>query len=196
MIYSVKGELVYVDSHIAVVECGGVGFRCQITMNTAKKLPAIGQEARLYTILNVREDAIELFGFAEKDELNCFKQLTSVSGVGPKAGNAILSVLSAAQVATAIATSDYKQLTKAQGVGPKVAQRVVLELRDKVAAFTNDAPMPMQGVASASGNAEAAVKALTVLGFSSGEASAAVGKLDSSKPVEVLVREALRTLGK
>ena len=94
MIYSVKGELVHLDPRTAVISCGGVGFRCYITMNTARQLPAIGQEVMLYTILNVREDAIELFGFADQSELACFKQLTSISGVGPKAENAVLSELS------------------------------------------------------------------------------------------------------
>lgn len=195
MIYSVRGELVYLDSRIAVVECGGVGFRCQITMNTARQMPAIGQEVRLYTMLSVREDAIEIFGFADQEELNCYKQLISVSGVGPKAANAILSVLSAEKVALSVGTGDYKAFTAAQGVGPKVAQRIVLELKDKVGNFTQNTAV-VGGVPSVSGNAEAAVKALTVLGFSTSEASAAVGKLDSSKPVELLIKEALRMLGK
>lgn len=195
MIYSVKGELVYVDAHIAVVECSGVGFRCQITANTARQLPPIGQETRLFTMLNVREDAIELLGFADKEEMNCYKQLTSVSGVGPKAAIAILSVLTAEKVATAVATGDFKAFTAAQGVGPKVAQRITLELKDKFKGFTPSTPS-FTGSVSASGNAEAAVNALTVLGFNMSEASAAVAKLDSSKPVETLIKEALKQLGR
>lgn len=194
MIYSVKGKLIYLDPQTAVVECGGVGFRCQITMNTAREMPTIGEEARLFTYMNVREDAIELFGFADKSEMDCFKQLISISGVGPKAATAILSEMTPDKVALAAATGDYKAFTKAQGVGGKTAQRIVLELKDKVKGFTSEMPMQPGGVASVSGNAEAAVSALTMLGFTAGEASAAVGKLDSSKPVEVLIKEALKSL--
>ncbi|MBR3290194.1 MAG: Holliday junction branch migration protein RuvA [Clostridia bacterium] len=195
MIYSVKGELVHLDPRTAVISCGGVGFRCYITMNTARQLPAIGQEVMLYTILNVREDAIELFGFADQSELACFKQLTSISGVGPKAANAVLSELSPEKVALAVASGDYRAFTRASGVGPKLAQRITLEMKDKVGSFAAEGESLPQGVASVSGNAEEAVRALAVLGFNVSEASAAVGKLDSSLPVEQLVRAALKTLG-
>lgn len=197
MIYSVKGELIHLEPRMAVISCGGVGFRCQITMNTARQLPPIGNEAMLYTMMNVREDAIELFGFAAQEELASFKQLTAISGVGPKVGLSILSELSPEKVALAVAAGDYKALTKAAGVGPKLAQRIVLEMKDKVKALTSSAgglDMPSGGVVSAAGNAAQAVDALTVLGFTAGEASAAVGKLDSALPVEALVRDALRML--
>ena len=164
-------------------------------MNTARQLPAIGQEAMLYTILNVREDAIELFGFADRSELNCFKQLTSISGVGPKAANAVLSELSPEKVALAVASGDYRAFTRASGVGPKLAQRITLEMKDKVGSFAGDGEAAPIGTPSVSGNAEEAVRALSVLGFNVSEASAAVGKLDSSLPVEQLVRAALKTLG-
>ena len=95
MLYSVRGTLIHMEPRVAVVECGGVGFRCHITMNTARELPKVGDEATLYTIMSVREDAIELFGFADQAELECFRQLTSISGVGPKAAIAVLSELSA-----------------------------------------------------------------------------------------------------
>lgn len=199
MIYSVKGELIHLEPRVAVISCGGVGFRCQITMNTARQLPSVGSEAMLYTMMNVREDAIELFGFAAQEELASFKQLTAISGVGPKVGLSILSELSPEKVALAVAAGDYKALTKAAGVGPKLAQRIVLEMKDKVKALTASAggfDMPMGGVVSAAGNAAQAVDALTVLGFTAGEASAAVGKLDSSLPVETLVRDALKMLAR
>lgn len=199
MLYSVRGKLIHMEPRTAVVECGGVGYKCFITMNTARQLPALGAEVMLYTILSVREDAVDLFGFAEQGELNCFKQLTAVSGVGPKAAVAILSELSPEKVALAVAAGDYKTLTRASGVGPKLAQRIVLEMKDKVGALQVSAGMEMPAetaVVSASGNATQAVSALTVLGFSAGEASAAVGKLDSALPVETLVREALKSLGK
>ena len=199
MLYSVRGKLIHMEPRTAVVECGGVGYKCFITMNTARQVPALGGEVMLYTILSVREDAVDLFGFAEQGELNCFKQLTAVSGVGPKAAVAILSELSPEKVALAVAAGDYKTLTRASGVGPKLAQRIVLEMKDKVGALQVSAGMEMPAetaVVSASGNAAQAVSALTVLGFSAGEASAAVGKLDSALPVETLVREALKSLGK
>ena len=199
MLYSLRGKLIHAEPRVAVIECGGVGFRCQISMTTARALPALGAEATLYTIMNVREDAIELFGFAEQAELECFKQLTSVTGVGPKAGLAILSELSPERVALAAASGDYKALTRAQGVGPKLAQRIVLELKDKVGALAASGGVELPGgtgVVSAAGNAAEAVSALSVLGFTPGEASAAVGRLDSSLPVETLVRDALEQLAK
>lgn len=199
MLYSVKGELIHIEPRMAVVSCGGVGFRCQITMNTARQLPSVGSEVMLYTMMNVREDAIELFGFASQEELASFKQLTAISGVGPKVGLSILSELSPEKVALAVAAGDYKALTKAAGVGPKLAQRIVLEMKDKVQALTSSADgfaMPSGGVVSAAGNAAQAVDALTVLGFTAGEASAAVGKLDSALPVETLVRDALKMLAR
>ncbi|MBP3389406.1 MAG: Holliday junction branch migration protein RuvA [Clostridia bacterium] len=200
MLYSVKGTLLCAEPRMAVVECGGVGFRCQITMNTARQLPSVGSETMLYTIMNVREDAIELFGFAERSELNCFKQLTAITGVGPKVAIAILSELSPERVALAVAGGDYKSLTRAQGVGPKLAQRIVLEMKDKVGALQTSEGLSMPastgGVISAAGNAAEAVSALTMLGFTAGEASAAVGKLDSGLSVEELVRQALKGLAR
>lgn len=201
MLYSVKGELIHLEPKMAVVSCSGVGFRLQITMNTARQLSSIGSEAMLYTYMNVREDAIELFGFADQGELNCFKMLTAISGVGPKAGLSILSELTPERVALAVASGDYKALTKAAGVGPKLAQRIVLELKDKVgggltAAASGGVDLPASVAVSASSNATQAVEALTVLGFTAGEASAAVGKLDSALPVETLVRDALKMLAR
>ena len=200
MLYSVRGTLVHREPQLAVVECGGVGYQCSVTLNTARRLPDVGDEVMLYTILNVREDAVDLFGFADRAELACFKMLTAVNGVGPKAGLSILSELSPDRVALAAATGDHKAFTRAQGVGPKLAQRIVLELKDKVGVSTENAvdlsaPSSV-GAVSASHAAQEAVGALTMLGFSASEASAAVAKLDSALPVEVLVREALKTLGK
>lgn len=201
MLYSLRGTLIHREMNLAVVECGGVGYQCFVTLNTARQLPQIGSEVMLYTILNVREDAVELFGFADNSELGCFKLLTSVNGVGPKAGLAILSELSAERVALSIASGDFKALTRAQGVGPKLAQRIVLELKDKVglpSATVGALPdnKSLIGGINASGNAAEAVGALTMLGFSAGEASAAVAKLDSDLSVEEMVRQALRSLGR
>lgn len=141
MLYSVRGKLIHMEPRTAVIECAGVGYKCFITMHTARQLPALGGEVILYTILSVREDAVDLFGFADQGELNCFRQLTSVSGVGPKAAVAILSELSPERVAMAVASGDYKTLTRASGVGPKLAQRIVLEMKDKVGALQPSAGM-------------------------------------------------------
>lgn len=200
MLYCVKGELIHLEPRMAVVSCSGVGFRLQITMNTARQMPSVGSEAMLYTFMNVREDAIELFGFADQGELTCFKQLTGISGVGPKAGLSILSELTPERVALAVASGDYKALTKAAGVGPKLAQRIVLELKDKVGAGLatsgGGVDLPAAVTVSASSNAAQAVDALTMLGFTAGEASQAVGRLDSALPVETLVRDALKMLAR
>lgn len=201
MFYSIKGILVHKEAEFAVVECGGVGFKCFTTLNTQKTLPAVGEKVMLYTYLNVKEDALDLFGFSTQNELNCYKMLTGVSGVGPKVGLSILSALSSEQVAISVAGGDYKSLTKASGVGPKLAQRIVLELRDKIngmakesggVPFMTDAPQG--GVVSAAGNAAEAVKALSVLGYTPADAASVVAKLDSALPVEELIRQALRTM--
>ena len=197
MFYSVTGVLRHTEPNFAVIDCGGVGFQCMTTTYTLSKLPPVGKTATLYTYLNVREDALILFGFGDQEELHCFKLLISVTGVGPKAALAILSELSPARFALSVAAGDSKSITRAQGVGNKTAQRIVLELKDKLSANLTAgedefAPAP---AADASGNASEAVAALTVLGFSAPQASAAVAKLDSALPVEELIRLALRSLG-
>lgn len=196
MFYSLRGILIHSEPGTAVVECDGIGFRCQTTMNTLRLLPALGEEVTLFTYLNVREDAMELFGFASKAELSCFKALTAVSGVGPKVGLNILSVLAPEQLAIAVGGSNYKALTRAPGVGPKLAQRIVLELKDKVKKLgAPEAVLPAgDGVPSASAHAAEAVNALTVLGYTPSEAAEAVARLDSSLPTEELIRLALRSM--
>lgn len=196
MIYSVKGILTHMEPGIAVIECGGVGFKCLTSMNTQRTLPQIGAQARLFTVLNVREDALDLFGFTTQAELSCFKMLTGVSGVGPKVGLAILSELTPEQVAAAVATGDSKTLTRASGVGPKLAQRICLELRDRVRNLggVENLNGPAIGAVSASSHAAAAVQALSVLGYSPSDASAIVARFDSTLPVEELIRLSLRTI--
>ena len=177
MIYSLTGTLVHTEPGAAVVDVGGVAFRCMTSMNTLRGLPRLSEKVTLYTYLNVREDALDLFGFATKGELSCFRLLTSISGVGPKVGLAILSQLSPEDVALAAAAGDAKRFTKASGVGQKLAQRIVLELKDKVGALSGSVSMegiPQPGGPSASGNASQAVEALVTLGYSASEAAAAV----------------------
>lgn len=195
MFYSVKGTLTHTEPGFAVVECGGVGFKCLTSLSTQRALPQIGGEVKLYTHLNVREDALDLFGFFTVSEMNCFKMLTSVSGVGPKAALAILSELTPEQVAAAVATGDSKALTRASGVGAKLAQRIALELRDRVKGLKMSGSAVPAGVVSAASNAGAAVNALTVLGYSPADAAAVVAKFDSALPVEELIRLSLRSMG-
>ncbi len=198
MIYSVTGNLVHTEPGAAVVDVGGVAFRCMTSMNTLRSLPRLSEKVTLYTYLNVREDALDLFGFATKGELSCFRLLTGISGVGPKVGLAILSQLTPEDVALAAAAGDAKRFTKASGVGQKLAQRIVLELKDKVKDLSGAAPvagMPEPGGPSASGNASQAVGALVTLGYSASEAAAAVGRLDSALPPEELIRLALKSFG-
>lgn len=199
MLYSVRGKLIHTTASTAVIECGGVGFCCQTTLNTLKTLK-LGSEVLLYTYLNVREDALELFGFATKTELDTFKTLISVSGVGPKAGLSVLSELSPEQVAMAIATDDVKTITRAQGVGKKIAQRIVLELKDKLAkAAVSDNGFSGIGAGAASaagGNVPKAIEALGVLGYSPSDVSAVLASLDSSLPVEQLIALTLRQMGR
>lgn len=132
MIYSLSGKLVHTESDLAVIECAGVGYACKTTFSTLQQI-AGKSEVKLYTHLAVKEDAVELFGFATKEELKSFRMLISVSGVGPKAGLAILSACTPSQFALAVATGDSKAFTKIKGIGTKIAQRIVLELKDKVA---------------------------------------------------------------
>ena len=199
MFYSVRGKLIHTTTTCAVVECGGVGYNCQTTMNTLKQIK-LGSEVMLYTYLNVREDAMELFGFATKTELETFKTLISVSGVGPKAGLSILSELSPEQVAMAIATDDIKTITRAQGVGKKLAQRVILELKDKLAKSLGTADgIPVASAAAAaavSGNVPKAIEALGVLGYTPADVSPVLAAFDSLLPVEQLIAMTLRQMGR
>lgn len=199
MLYSVRGKLIAIESNAAVVECGGVGYMCQTTMNTLKAVK-LNTEVTLYTYLNVREDAVDLFGFATKAELETFKNLISVSGVGPKAGLAVLSELSPEQVAMAIASDDLKTITRAQGIGKKIAQRIVLELKDKLAkAAKEDSSFPQaaqNSVNVSTGNVPKAIEALGVLGYSPSDVSPVLATLDSALPVEQLISLTLKQMGR
>lgn len=195
MFYSLRGKLISVDNLSIAVECAGVGYKCNVTQNTLNELPAVGEEVFIYTHLSVREDSMELFGFSKLNELNCFKLLTSVSGVGAKVGIAILSTLSPEQVALAIASGDSKVLTMAPGVGNKLAQRIILELKDKVANAQMTMPIGQSSFAKVpKGNAAAAINALSVLGYSQSEAAVAVSKFDENMSVEDLIRNALKSM--
>lgn len=200
MFYSITGTVVFFDSQFVAVNCGGVAFKCATTMNTLKKIAKTGELVTVYTYLNVREDALDLFGFADEKELECFKLLIGVSGVGPKAALAILSALTPDKLAVSIASGDAKAISAAQGVGAKLAQRVIMELKDKLAAglyseaFSADVSS-VSSVAERENTAEA-VSALTMLGYSQSDAATAVSKLDNTETVENLIKDALKLLAK
>ncbi|MEG1887380.1 MAG: Holliday junction branch migration protein RuvA, partial [Oscillospiraceae bacterium] len=137
MIFSLHGKLIYTNINTVVVECGGVGYKCSATLKTLATMPDIGGNVFVYTHMVVKEDSVDLYAFSSLDELDCFKLITSVNGVGPKIGIALLSDFSSDQVALYIASGDSKSLTKATGVGAKLAQRIVLELKDKVGGFSS-----------------------------------------------------------
>ncbi|MBQ9228680.1 MAG: Holliday junction branch migration protein RuvA [Eubacterium sp.] len=195
MIYNVRGTLTYTDPAFAVVECGGVGFKCFVSMTTLRQLPSAGKEVNLFTYMAIREDAMDLYGFFEENELEAFKLLISVSGVGPKAAMAILSALPPDRLALAVSGGDVRSIQQANGVGKKTAERVVLELKDKMAGIASGGTAAVvegiQAVAS-SGNASEAVEVLVSLGFERSDAAAAVAKADPSLSVDQMINFALK----
>lgn len=198
MFYSLTGKVAHTEPGVAVIDVGGVAFKCAVSMSTLRALPRTGAEATLYTYLNVREDALDLYGFYTQLELNCYKLLTAISGVGPKAALSILSELSPEDVALSAAAGDAKRFTRANGVGVKLAQRIVLELKDKVKglSFPGGGWEDVEpGGPSAAGNAAQAAEALVTLGYTPSEAAAAVARLDSQLPAEELIRLALKDFG-
>ena len=196
MIYCLTGELIKKTTEQAVLSCGGVGYLVQVPATVAASLPGVGAQATLYTYMNITENDVSLFGFATEEQQNCFKMLTGVSGVGPKVGLAILSVMEPDRVYLAVSAGDHKAFKAANGVGPKLAQRIVLELKDKVAkGAAGSATMEdLSGVAStASGQSGSqAIAALVSLGYSQSEAALAISKIDPALPVEEIIRLALR----
>ena len=198
MFYSLTGDIVYTDKSSVALSCSGVAFRCFVSQVTLGELQGKTKNVTLFTHLAVKEDALDLYGFYDEDELECFKQLISVTGVGPKAAMAILSVLTPDSLALCIASGDVKAITKAQGVGAKIAQRIVLELKDKLVAISrNEETADVISSVAASGankNSSEAIEALTMLGYSQTEASVAVSKLDGNMSVEKLITEALKIL--
>ncbi len=195
MFYYLSGTITVLEQALAVVECGGVGYACRTTSHTISQLQ-INQPARLYTYTSYREDAVELFGFATKEELRCFELLLGVSGVGPKAALSILSSLPPSRLTLAVMTGDEKSLTLAQGVGKKMAQRVLLELKDKLGAPTELDFSQSGGVApTIESHAALAMAALGELGYSQAEIGAAIkGIQTEGLSTEEIVRQALRAM--
>ena len=195
MFYYVKGELVMTDPQSAVVDCGGVGYKLTVSMNTLSHLTQTGKTVCLYTHFSVREDAVELFGFYDTEELSAFRLLISVSGVGPKAAMAILSLLSPEKFAVVVSSGDTKTLAKAQGIGARTAARIVLELKDKVsAAATADGGEEDVSVTDLGGIRDDALEALMVLGYQRQAAQKALAGCKGDT-LEELMRAALKKIG-
>lgn len=200
MIYSLKGRLAVKELNFVVIECAGVGYGCRTTYTTVSQLGEIGSEAALYTHLYVREDAVELFGFSTLQELSCFRLLITVSGVGPKAATAILSDVDPERFAFLVASGDSKFFTKTKGIGAKTAQRIVLELKDKISSESLGGSVSKDAAsfAAVTGGAATAVtealEALMVLGYSQGEIAPILGKLDASMSTQELIKETLKII--
>jgi len=201
MFYYLDGTVAEILPYLAVIDCGGVGYACKTT-NTTLAVLKKGQRKKLYTYLNVGENLFELYGFATQSELNSFKLLIGVSGVGPKAALAILSSGTPETLAMAIVTGDEKSLTAAPGVGKKIAQRIILELKDKMAKeaasgldFSGGRGTSAPALFGSSKAAEAA-QALAVLGYSSQEVGVALKGLDMEQPLEEIVRQGLKRMAK
>ena len=197
MIYCLTGKSVKKSMSAVVLSCGGVGYYAQCPASVAGALPGVGKEATLYTVMSVTENDVSLYGFATEEQQACFEMLTAVSGVGPKVGLAILSVMEPQRVALAISAGDHKAFKAANGVGPKLAQRIVLELKDKVAkGFVDGISLEdVAGAASgepASQSSAQAIAALVSLGYSQSEAALAISKIDATLPVEEIIKLALR----
>lgn len=205
MLYYISGRLVLLEPGCAVIDAGGVAYKMAISQTSYDALPKLSfrqepVEARLYTYMSIREDGIELFGFAGTEELETFKLLISVSGVGPKVALAVLSLLTPEKLALAVCTEDKKTISKASGVGPKTAARIILELKDKLAASS----LPSENAQAVSGDAaptsgrselSEAIDALLVLGYSRPEALTALKDIDTSAlPLEDIIRQALKRL--
>lgn len=197
MIYSLHGILTEKEPNLAVIECAGVGYACRTTNTTISTLGEIGNEVRVYTHMNVREDAVELFGFADKNELKCFQMLLTVSGVGGKAALSILSDLTPNKFALLVASGDSAALTKVKGIGKKSAERIVLDLKDKL---LKSSPLlqeaPVQTVSAGADNFSEALAALAVLGYRQEEVMPVLAGLDENLSTEELIRLTLRQMGK
>ena len=200
MFYYVSGTVAHTAPFLAVIDCGGVGYACRTTNHTLARLKK-GERARLYTHLNVREDAMELYGFYSESELNCFQMLIGVSGVGPKAALSILSAATPESLAMSVITGDEKALTVAPGIGKKIAQRIILELKDKLAKGQISPGGEAYGgtgvtVIPENKTSEAAA-ALAVLGYSQGEINLALKGLDlEALSLEEIIKQALKKMMK
>ncbi len=195
MISTLNGKILEKGGDYVLIECGGVGFSALMSRYSLDQLPAPGETTMIFTHLNVREDAMELFGFADREERECFRMITGVSGIGPKGALAILSQLTPGELVASVVMGDKANITRAKGIGPKAAERLVLELKDKFKGMTpmqvnSAASSPVQGTASKSLEI---IEALMALGFTQPEAKHAVAALDlESLSVEEAITQALK----
>ena len=198
MFYYVKGLVAHTAPFLAVIDCGGVGYRLTVSGSTRQEISSkVGQTVRLYTVLSVREDAMELYGFSTEEERLAYEQLTSVSGVGPKAAISILSALTVERLNKAVLTGDVKSIATAQGVGNKTAARVILELKDHLAKVLGMKAEDLPDVPDGGQDLGDALNALMVLGYTRAEATAALRKIKTAgKSTEELIKEGLKILSK
>ena len=201
MLYYVDGTVAELLPYLAVIDCGGVGYACKTTNHTLSALKK-GQRGKLYTFLHVGDGIFELYGFASQNELNTFRMLIGVSGVGPKAAISILSSVTPENLALAIVTEDERTLTSAPGIGKKIARRMILELKDRMAkesaaGLDFSAGPGAAAVPAFTSKASEAAQALAVLGYSSQEAAAALKGIDTeSLPLEEIIRQSLKRMVK
>ena len=200
MFYYVSGTVAHVEPNLAVIDCGGVGYACRTTNQTLSRLKT-GEKGKLYTHLYVREELFEIYGFATENELNCFRLLIGVSGVGPKAALSILSAATPESLAMSIITGDEKALTVAPGIGKKIAQRIILELKDKLAKGQISPGGESYGGTGVTvipeNKASEAAAALAVLGYSTAEIGVALKGIDlESLALEEIIRQALKKMVK
>lgn len=198
MLYHVNGELILCDMTTAVIECGGVGYKLFISGNTLGKIAdKTGQKVRLFTFMKVSEDAVDLYGFADEEELEIFKLLISVSGVGAKSAVSILSLLTPSRFAAVVTAGDAKAIAQAQGIGAKTAQRIILELKDKIAKQSFGEDEGGIGIAvsgDVKDNFADATDTLLVLGYTRREAAVALKGIDASLGLEDVIKAALKKL--
>ncbi|NCC67960.1 MAG: Holliday junction branch migration protein RuvA [Clostridia bacterium] len=198
MFHHITGIITDLEPNLAVVECAGVGFAVNTTANTVSRLRT-GEKTTLYISENIREDAFDLYGFADKREKGCFEMLLGVSGVGPKAAVSILSVTTPESLAMAVVSGDEKALTAASGIGKKIAQRILLELKDKMSRETEGILLGTSAAAGGAGSSKLsdAASALAVLGYTNAEISAALRNIDlENTPVETVIKLALKNMMK
>lgn len=195
MLYYVSGPVAVLEPGLAVIDCGGVGYECHVTAYTAAQLK-LNSSAKLYITESIREDAYELFGFATREEQRCYNLLTAVNGVGPKAAMSILSSGGPQNFTLAVMTGDEKMLTAAQGIGKKIAQRIILELKDKIggASAELDFSMGASPVVAPAGGTAMANAALQELGYSPAEIATALKGVDPNASTEEMIRYALRQM--
>ena len=196
MLYYLSGTVTVLEPGLAVIDCGGVGYGCRVTAYTASQLK-LNTAARLFITESIREDAFDLYGFASREEQRCYELLTAVNGVGPKAAMAILSAGGPQNFTLAVMTGDEKMLTAAQGVGKKLAQRIILELRDKIGGASMELDFSGGAVAAPvqqGSNLALANAALQELGYSPAEINAALKGVDPQASTEDMVRHALRAM--